>query len=292
MERPRVSVVIPVLNGRSVMTRCLDALLDQTYPADLLEIIVVDNGSTDGTLELLEDRAVTVLSVTDVRSPYAARNEGVRHAAGEVVAFTDADCQPAREWVERGVAPIAAGAADLVGGEIRYSLGAHPGMAERMDATINCEMKNSIQRRGVAKTGNLFAHRRVVESVGPFRSDIRSGGDVAWTGAATAAGFRMVYEPGAEVWKQPRGLDALLRKQRRVGRGHVRVWREQGVPTARILARALGSFLPRSPGKYRRLARERRVAVPRWAPGFWFTGWLATIWTGIGRLEGILGNDD
>ena len=103
---PRVSVIVPVLDGASCIDRCLEALLAQTYPSHRVELIVVDNGSRDATPDRVRTHPVTLLVERSVRSPYAARNAGIQRASGEVIAFTDADCVPAKDWLERGVAAL------------------------------------------------------------------------------------------------------------------------------------------------------------------------------------------
>src|SRR3546814_13107079 len=85
------------------MGRCLDAVRAQSLPSEELEIIVVDNGSTDGTAEIA--RSVPgVIVLTDHRpGSYAARNRGLAHARGTYVAFTDADCRPASDWLAKAL---------------------------------------------------------------------------------------------------------------------------------------------------------------------------------------------
>ena len=80
-----MSVVVPVFNGAQRISRCLEYLLAQSYPSDRREIIVVDNGSSDGTRELVGGFPVTLLSETSCRSPYAARNAGIMSAARTLV---------------------------------------------------------------------------------------------------------------------------------------------------------------------------------------------------------------
>lgn len=286
---PRVTVVVPVRNGARWIGECLAALERQRYPEELLEVIVVDNGSIDQTADIVRGHRVRFLTESGIASPYAARNRGITEARGDILAFTDADCVPADDWVARGVEPIVRGDADLVGGEVRFRLGKKPSMAELLDATVNVEMRRNIQKNGVAKTANLFVHRRVFDALGLFPATVRSGGDVGWTGKATRAGFRLVYAEEAEVCKRPRALRALLSKQRRVGRGQVRVWWERGEGPVSVTLRALGSFLPRPPGKYLRMIEARGLRdVPRSTVRLWFVAWLATVATGIGRLESLM----
>src|SRR5207244_1921243 len=102
---PVASVVIPVFNDRQRLERCLDALEQQTYPAERFEVIVVDNGSTQ-TLDDLATRYRIQLGRESRPGAYAARNRGLAMAVGEVIAFTDSDCLPDRDWMERGVAAL------------------------------------------------------------------------------------------------------------------------------------------------------------------------------------------
>lgn len=119
---PAVSVVIPVLNAARTLPRCLEALatLDPT-PA---EILLVDNGSTDNSVALLTTfaREVGPQRVSIVREARrgaaAARNAGVRIAGGDIIAFTDADCVPAPDWVHHLRAPFSDGRVGAVAGRV------------------------------------------------------------------------------------------------------------------------------------------------------------------------------
>ncbi len=289
---PFVSVIVPVFNGEAWIDDCLSALRGQLYPADRYEIIVVDNGSTDDTRSIVAQHGVVPEVETGIRSPYAARNRALAFATGEILAFTDSDCVPAADWLDKGIGPIRRGDADMVGGEVRFMLGERPSTGTLLDATINVEMRRNIESRGAAKTANLLVHRRVIGAQGPFPAAVRSGGDVAWTMAATAAGFRLVFEKSAIVQKRPRDLGALLRKQRRVGRGHVRLWAEGGASRPAVLLRTLTSFLPRPPWKYSRMKAARGLASVRHsAVRLWLAGWLASVATGVGRLEGLMARE-
>lgn len=96
-----VSVIIPVLNGESTITRCIDSVLHQTY--NCIEILIVDNGSTDGTIEILESynklTNITVLHEPK-KSACAARNLGLENARGKWIQFLDADDEILSEKIE------------------------------------------------------------------------------------------------------------------------------------------------------------------------------------------------
>jgi len=96
-----VSVVVPVYNGAHCLPRCLDSLRKQTHPR--VEIIVVDDGSTDGTPELVQP-PLRLLSPGGRKGAGAARNVGARAATGEVLFFTDADVVAPPEWIAKALA--------------------------------------------------------------------------------------------------------------------------------------------------------------------------------------------
>lgn len=224
-EPPFVSVIVPVYNDAVRVRGCLDRLTNQDYPKGRYEVIVVDNGSTDETPQVLEAFRVTRLVETAARSSYVARNVGVRAAAGSVLAFTDSDCRPSRDWLTRGVDALAG--ADLAGGAVRFAFSARPSGAELFDSVSNMQVARNVAERGVAKTANLFVRAGVFEAVGGF-PPVRSGGDVAWTRRATDSGFRLVYAPDAVVEHPARRLTELVRKQHRVGRGQPFLWASAG----------------------------------------------------------------
>ncbi len=102
---PRGSVIVPVYNGAATIERCLNALAQQTAPAADYEILVVDDGSTDETAQVVRRWQVshpalhTRLVQQANAGPAAARNHGARAAQAPVLLFTDADCAPTPTWV-------------------------------------------------------------------------------------------------------------------------------------------------------------------------------------------------
>lgn len=101
----RASVIIPAYNAEDVLPRCLRALEHQTIPQDQYEVIVIDDGSTDRTAELAREGGARVLKVNHV-GPAAARNAGAELARSDVIVFTDADCEPAPDFLERILEPF------------------------------------------------------------------------------------------------------------------------------------------------------------------------------------------
>lgn len=98
-----ISVVVPALNAERSLSGCLSSLRNQTTPVD--EIVVVDDGSTDGTADVAHSFGVTVVQQGH-RGPAAARNAGAQRVTGDLLLYTDADCEPEAGWVEQMVLPF------------------------------------------------------------------------------------------------------------------------------------------------------------------------------------------
>ena len=95
-----ISVIVPVRDAEQYIAKCSAALVAQDYPADRFEVIMVDNGSTDASVRLIQDHPRITLLHERVLGAYAARNAGLRVARGEIIAFTDPDCVPDPKWLQ------------------------------------------------------------------------------------------------------------------------------------------------------------------------------------------------
>lgn len=94
-----ISVIVPTYNEENNIERCLKSLNEQTIPRENYEIIVVDGGSEDRTIEIAKNYADKVIQQISV-GVGGARNDGVIVARGDIIATTDADCEPYGEWLE------------------------------------------------------------------------------------------------------------------------------------------------------------------------------------------------
>lgn len=117
----KASVIIPTYNRGPQMEGLLSSLEQQSFPAHQFEVIVVDDGSTDGTRKILDTwsrkKSVTLKSIhQENRGPGAARNRGAEEAKGEVLVFVDSDCWVPRDWLECLLGPFQSPNVRLVGG--------------------------------------------------------------------------------------------------------------------------------------------------------------------------------
>lgn len=297
---PFVSVVVPACNSPHRTATCIEALLKQSYPKDRYEIIVVDNGSTDNTPQVIKQYPVTFLVEDTIQSPYAARNMGIIHARGEVIAMIDVNCTPIYEWIEEGLKAMETEDADLVGGQVKFVFSTSKTVSEIYDSITNVQIERNIRERKVTKGGNLFVNRTVFNAIGLFPL-YRSGGDVSWTGKATRAGFKLVYAPQALVTYPARKLLSLLRKQFRVGQGQPNIWLEEGIGYPRIFARTIRCFLPLMPSLIWKIIEERGTndtkrrfnyqsgtrKTNKKVLSMWCVSYLCALSTGLGILRSI-----
>jgi len=100
-----ISVIVPAYNAETTLGDCLAALQEQSLSRDRYEIIVVDDGSTDRTAQVARRYDARLIRQPNA-GPAAARNQGAQAARGEILLFTDADCEPAPGWIERMLAPF------------------------------------------------------------------------------------------------------------------------------------------------------------------------------------------
>ena len=204
-DGPSVSVIIPVFNQHDELQLCLEAVRRQNYPLDRLEIIVVDNGSHSPLN--LDECAVPVTCIQESqRGSYAARNRGIACSTSEILAFTDADCVPAPDWVERGVARmVEVGEAGLVGGRIEVTVHdpLRPTLAERYERAWAFPQEAYLAE-GFSATANLFTTRTTFERVGVFDASLMSSGDWEWGQRVRSRGFPQRFSPDVIVFHPAR----------------------------------------------------------------------------------------
>lgn len=199
---PFVSVIIPVFNDAARLQVCLEALDKQSYPGDLYEVIVVDNAS-DETIIPIVGRYTRARAGFERRSgSYSARNMGVSLANGEVIGFTDSDCIPSCDWIERGVTSLLRHEnCGIIGGKVElfFKKKDRPTAVELFDKVTFFQQEFYVEHYRFSVTANLFTFRKVFDHVGPFDGTRESGGDTEWGQRVFAHGYRVIYAPDVRV---------------------------------------------------------------------------------------------
>jgi len=190
-----VSVVVPARNAAGTLGRTLACLAAQELEGRF-EVVVIDDGSDDDTAPIARAAPglVSLLQPGPVGAA-EARNRGVAATSAPAVAFTDADCFPAPDWLAHGLAALAS--AELVQGRVAPDPEAELGPFDR---TIWVE-----DERGFYETANLFLTRELFDRIGGFEDWIDTGGEKllaedVWLGwRAVRAGARTRFAPDALV---------------------------------------------------------------------------------------------
>jgi glycosyltransferase involved in cell wall biosynthesis len=230
-----VSVIIPVFNDIKGLDKCLSALADQTYETDLFEVVVVDNGSEEDIEKVTKKYDKAIYAFESGKGPAAARNRGIILSKGEVLAFTDSDCVPAADWIEKGVEAITevpdrgliAGKVELV-----YRDPDKIGPIELYDTVSYLLQRRYIEKYKFSATANLFTRRHVVDKVGLFNDVMfktASGEDAEWGQRVFEAGYEQHYAEEALVTHPaPSSFADLCKKTARITRGNIIVKRLKG----------------------------------------------------------------
>lgn len=199
-----VSVIVPVFNDAERLQLCLAALEQQSYDPSAYEVIVVDNGSdpSQGTAEIVANHRQTLYVYESQPGAYAARNRGIAAARGVILAFTDADCIPAADWLETGVsALLKTPNCGLVAGAVELFCRnpQNPSPIELYESITAFPQADLLVKERGAATANLFTFRTVMDRVGLFDGSLKSRGDLEWGQRVYAAGYQQHYIEAARV---------------------------------------------------------------------------------------------
>jgi len=264
-----VSVVIPVKNGGDEFRRCLDAIVAQRLDTDF-EVIVVDSGSTDETAALAASFGARVHQIPAEHFNHGAtRNLGVSLAAGDFIAFTSHDAEPADpDWLQRLIAPLREDArvAGVYGRQIPHPNAKPP---ERFFLEFlygpRPKVQRAASREDLSMQTTLFSNansviRRDVLERFPFASDIIMSEDQEWSQRVLLAGYEIRYEPDAVVrHSHPYTVGAAFRR-----------FFDSGVSADRSY---LAGARPSQVVLYKEAARYAREEV-RWLLRHGYAGWL------------------
>lgn len=246
-EEATVTVVVPVRNGAATIEACIGSLLLLDWPDGRLELLIVDNASTDQTRQVLGRFEGRVRVVREPKpGPAAARNAGVRSARGEWIAFTDADCVVEPGWLRHLLPPLANPGVGIAGGRVV----ARP----PRNRIQQFGEKIHDQRRAIEEfnppyvaTANWASRRSVLEEVGLFDDRLLRGSDADLALRIGARGYRLVYRHDAVVSHPHEStLQGLFNEGSDHGRGSEMMRRARGQVTFLASLRSRGRAIARS----------------------------------------------
>lgn len=201
--QPCISVVVPFFNSELFLAACIESLLAQDDFGGSVEIILIDNGSTDGSASIAARYAELIILEESSPGAYAARNTGIRHANAPVIAFTDADCVVAHDWLQSIREGMEDSGIAVLLGSCRYP--EHASMPLRMlavyenaktDYTINrCEPAHHF-----AYANNMAVRAAVFDEIGLFKEWQRAAdSELIHRLAQRRSDLRPAYHPSMRV---------------------------------------------------------------------------------------------
>jgi glycosyltransferase involved in cell wall biosynthesis len=178
----KISVIVPYKDEERFIEKCIIALRSQSLPRDQYEIIMIDNGSKDRSLGIVEKYPDIISLRESGKGPYVCRNAGIDKSRGASIAFTDADCVVAADWLEKINSAITSGV-DIVLGSRSFPLNAS--LALRSIAQYENERMTYLFETGIRKcwyayTNNMGCRASLFREYGYFGLDCGTAGDTAF----------------------------------------------------------------------------------------------------------------
>jgi glycosyltransferase involved in cell wall biosynthesis len=267
-SQPFVSVVVPVLNGDQVIRECLISLLRAEYPPERREILVVDNGSTDRTADIIRGFPVRYVWEGCQGIPYA-RNRGIEASCGQIIAFTDADCVVSAGWLRELVRGFAEEGVGGVEGETMDYPPVTPieqYTARRRNFSYQSRLVSPLSPYVI--TANVAFCRDVFDRIGLFDPRFVGGSDVDFS-------WRFFQETDLTLRYNPRAV---------VFHRHRRTFPEffaQHLRNGRALATLRAKYPSRLPWSWRQEVRAWRAVT-----------WLSLVAAGAAIRYGAQGGNE
>lgn len=262
-----VSIVTPTHNRRDSLHRTLLALIDQDVSRTCFEVIVIADGCTDGTVDLLQDvQAALPYSLRWIEQerggPAIARNTAISHARGSIIVFLDDDVVPVAGWLSAHIACHANDDRAVVIGPLSPGSQQRPAWVRWEDATLQQQYRAMLAGayRPTPRqfyTGNSSVRRHWILQVGGFDGRLLRAEDVELAFRLQDLGLHFHFEPLADALHHSyRTFHSWRAIPRQYGRNDVLMYREHG--RAKLLHQIGGEFRDR---------RRSIQRVARWCIG-------------------------
>jgi cellulose synthase/poly-beta-1,6-N-acetylglucosamine synthase-like glycosyltransferase len=223
---PKVSIIVAAYNNEQTIEQCLKSILAIDYPADFIEVIVMDGGSRDATVQIAEKYPVKVLSLR-LNAP-AAYNYAMKIASHEVLGFIDADAKVEQQWLKMLIPHLGEPKVAGASGSIETWNANNP-----WARSIGYELKNRYRRIGKytrrIATMNLLLKKAVIEEAGGWDETLPSQYDTDLGFRISAKGYTIAYEPSATCFHYNRPtLRAYYKQQLQYGKNTLKLYFKHG----------------------------------------------------------------
>ncbi len=223
-----MSVIIPSYNSEKTINNCLEALQSQTFKD--IEIIVIDDGSNDGTASIIKSFKNVKFFKKSHKGPASARNFGAKMAKGKILLFTDSDCEPDKNWVAEMAAPFSDKTVAGVSGT--YRTRQKELIARFAQYEIEERHQNMAESESIDFIGTFSAGYRkdIFVKFGGFDESFSTsaGEDPELSFRLAEKGYKMVFTPNAFVYHtHPNTLKKFLRQKYRNSYWRVMVYQKR-----------------------------------------------------------------
>jgi glycosyltransferase involved in cell wall biosynthesis len=227
----KVSIIIPMKNEENNIRLCLDSIAGNSFPKEQYEIICIDNGSTDRTLEVASSYTKNLYQLPDATIS-ALRNYGAQRAQGEYLAFIDSDCAADTSWLQA--------ASMYFGSESMVCFGSTPDIPS--DATwvqktwyLSKQIRSDVQRVEWLESMNLIVKKDVFREVGGFNEKLVTCEDVDLC-YRIGRKYQIISDKKIRVvhFGEAKTLGEFFKKEIWRGKGNIRGLKEHGLKIKEI----------------------------------------------------------
>jgi glycosyltransferase involved in cell wall biosynthesis len=212
MEKDKISIVIPVLNSKQYLAQCLNSIIAAIENYGPAELIIIDNGSTDGSYEMLVSHYAWIARIEQVTNTTisAIRNFGARMASGKYISFIDSDCIIPENYLSHLVQTFEAVNTDAAG--CMVDLPPSPHWIEKTWQELHEHPKDGYVH--FLNSGNFAVRKAVFEQSGGFDENLRTGEDAEYCQRLTASGFKIYQSRAIRAMhlRNPKSLRAFFSK--------------------------------------------------------------------------------
>jgi len=212
----KASLIIPAYNAGKTIVSCLESALSQSLPKEYYEIIVVDDGSNDNTLDIVKNYPVRLIAQSN-KGPAAARNRGASEASGDILVFTDSDCELDSNFLKNIILPFEL-ENQIAGVQGSYETKQKEFISQFAQVEIETRYRKMVKNKYIDFIGTYAAayKKDVFQKIGGFDEGfpLASGEDIDLSYRLYQEDFRMVFVPEAFVYhRHPAKLVLYLKSK-------------------------------------------------------------------------------